>query len=126
MRKNNRIPLSPCLRRFRFYFDLLGKTAKDYLFFTDLQEKLANYESCLPKLTKLDLPNKTTNHLCDLLLQGTIFSPHGLSMKDLQKYLDKSENTIYAHLKKIPAELLLVDNRTKNYLYKLRYTHSQE
>lgn len=91
-----------------------------------LQEKLANYESCLPKLTKLDLPNKTTNHLCDLLLQGTIFSPHGLSMKDLQKYLDKSENTIYAHLKKIPAELLLVDSRTKNYLYKLRYTHSQE
>jgi hypothetical protein len=85
-----------------------------------LQEKLANYESCLPKLTKLDLPNKTTNHLCDLLLQGTIFSPHGLSMKDLQKYLDKSENTIYAHLKKIPAELLLVDSRTKNYLYRLQ------
>ena len=40
MRKNNRIPLSPCLRRFRFYFDLLGKTTKDYLFFTDLQENL--------------------------------------------------------------------------------------
>ena len=40
MRKNNRIPLSPCLRRFRFYFDLLSKTTKDYLFMTDLQENM--------------------------------------------------------------------------------------
>ena len=40
MKKNNRIPLSPCLRRFRFYFDLLRKTTNDYLFFTDLQENM--------------------------------------------------------------------------------------
>lgn len=85
-----------------------------------LQKKLALYESCLPKLTELNLSNKTTNHLCQLLLQGSIFSSHGLSMKDLQKYLGKSENTIYTHLKKIPAKLLLVDSRTKNYLYRLQ------
>lgn len=40
MRKNNRIPLSPCLKRFKFFFDLLKKTTEDYLFFADLQENI--------------------------------------------------------------------------------------
>lgn len=88
--------------------------------YSTLQEKLAAYENALPKLAKHQLSNKTTISLCNLLLQGTLFSPHGLSMKNLQKYLGKSENTIYTHLKKIPAELLLVDSRTKNYLYRLQ------
>jgi diguanylate cyclase (GGDEF)-like protein len=56
MRKNNRIPLSPCLRRFRFYFDLLGKTAKDYLFFTDLQENLVMVSPNL--VNDFDLPGE--------------------------------------------------------------------
>ena len=56
MRKNNRIPLSPCLRRFRFYFDLLGKTAKDYLFFTDLQENLVMVSPNLAN--EFDLPGE--------------------------------------------------------------------
>ena len=40
MRKNNRILLSPCLKRFKFFFDLLKKTTEDYLFFADLQENI--------------------------------------------------------------------------------------
>ena len=61
MRKNNRIPLSPCLRRFRFYFDLLGKTAKDYLFFTDLQENLVMVSPNL--VNDFDLPGEIMHDL---------------------------------------------------------------
>ena len=40
MKKNERIPLSPCLRRFKFFFDLLKQTTDNYLFFADMQEDL--------------------------------------------------------------------------------------
>ncbi|MBP3780969.1 MAG: Fic family protein [Selenomonas sp.] len=111
----NRGDLTPfIIGMLEFTMEALQNTTKT------LQEKLAAYENSLPQLSKLPLPGKTTISLCNLLLQGTTFSPYGLSMKDLQKYLGKSENTIYTHLKKIPAELLIVDSRTKNYLYSLR------
>lgn len=38
MRKSNRIPLSPCLKRFKYFFDLLKKTTDGYLFFMDLKQ----------------------------------------------------------------------------------------
>jgi Fic family protein len=85
-----------------------------------LQEKMTVYEKNLPYLEKLSLRQKTTQNLCDLLLQAAIFSPHGITVKEMQKYLGKTENTVYAHLKKIPAEMLLVDDRGKNYLYRLQ------
>ena len=40
MKKNERIPLSPCLRRFKFFFDLLKQTTDNYLFFAGMQEDL--------------------------------------------------------------------------------------
>ena len=85
-----------------------------------LQEKLAVYEKNLPYLEELSLHQKTTKNLCDLLLQAAIFSSHGITIKEMQKYLGKTENTIYAHLKKIPAEMMVVDDRGKNYLYRLQ------
>jgi diguanylate cyclase (GGDEF)-like protein len=56
MNKNNRIPLSPCLKRFKFYFDLLKKTTNDYLFFTDIQENIVMVS---PNLVQdFDLPGE--------------------------------------------------------------------
>lgn len=40
MRKMNRLPLSPNLKRFKFFFDLLKRNTDDYLFLTDLQENM--------------------------------------------------------------------------------------
>ena len=40
MKKDNRINLSPALRRFKFFFDLLKKTTDNYIFFADLQENI--------------------------------------------------------------------------------------
>jgi hypothetical protein len=40
MRKTYRLPLSPNLKRFKFYFDLLKRTTDDYLFLADMQENM--------------------------------------------------------------------------------------
>ena len=40
MRKNNRIPLTSCIKRFKYFFDLLKKTTDDYLFLADLQRDI--------------------------------------------------------------------------------------
>ncbi len=40
MRKMNRIPLSPNLKRFKFFFDLLKRNTDDYLFLMDLTTSL--------------------------------------------------------------------------------------
>jgi diguanylate cyclase (GGDEF)-like protein len=56
MKKNERIPLSPCLRRFKFFFDLLKKTTDNYLFFTDIQENIVMVS---PNLVQdFDLPGE--------------------------------------------------------------------
>jgi len=56
MKKNNRISLSPCLRRFRFYFDLLRRTTNDYMFLTDLQENMVMISANL--VQDFDLPGE--------------------------------------------------------------------
>lgn len=84
-----------------------------------LLEKLNRYETCHAKQDVIPMAGKNTKQLYDLLLQGSIFSEQGLSMKELQSYLEKSENTVYSHLKKLPEGLLITDSRTKNYRYKL-------
>lgn len=83
-----------------------------------LRQKLADYEKNLPRLAELP-GTKTTRALSELLLQAALFSPQGITVKEMQKQLGKSENTIYSHLKKIPSEMLLVDERGRNYLYRL-------
>ncbi|MCH3960488.1 MAG: GGDEF and EAL domain-containing protein [Selenomonas sp.] len=56
MKKNERIPLSPCLRRFKFFFDLLKKTTDNYLFFADIQENIVMVS---PNLVQdFDLPGE--------------------------------------------------------------------
>ena len=69
--------------------------------------------------TNLFTTYTTRTRTCELLLQAALFSPHGITVKELQKQLGKSENTICSHLKKIPPEMLSVDERGRNYLYQL-------
>ena len=56
MRRANRIPLSPLLRRVKYYFDLLKKTTDEYLFLEDLQEGLVMVSSNL--VQDFDLPSE--------------------------------------------------------------------
>jgi len=84
-----------------------------------LQEKYHHYKGAKEKITLLNLPSKTTLALCDLLLQASIFAPYGITMSELTNALHKSENTIYTHLKKLPADILLIDKHEKTHYYKL-------
>ena len=68
MRKNNRIPLSPCLKRFKFFFDLLKKTTEDYLFFADLQENIVMVSPNLVQDFELPILAKTLGVRVDELL----------------------------------------------------------
>ncbi len=84
-----------------------------------LQDKYQHYCKAATQLSLLGLTNKTTLSLCDLLLQATIFAPNGIAMTDITQALHKSENTIYTHLKKLPADLLIVDRQEKTHYYRL-------
>ena len=40
MQKIARVQLSPNLKRFKFFFDLLKRTTDNYIFLTDIQENI--------------------------------------------------------------------------------------
>ena len=85
-----------------------------------LENKKAQYDTILrivKENQRLPLRNKTTLALCTLLLQATVFSDIGVSVKEIQEVLQVTENTVYTHLKKIPEELLYIDKRMKPYRY---------
>ena len=90
-----------------------------------LQEKYSQYKDATQKISLLNLSNKTTRSLCDLLLQASIFAPYGITMSELTNALHKSENTVYTHLKKLPADLLIVDRQEKTHYYRLNFNLSE-
>ena len=63
------------------------------------------------------LKNKTAFALCNILLQAAVFSDIGVSVREIQKNLQVTENTVYSYLKKIPEELVKIDKRVKPYRY---------
>ena len=97
-----------------------------------LENKKAQYEHLLmivQEKPQLQLKNKTAFALCTILLQAAVFSDIGVSVKEIQKNLQVTENTVYNYLKKIPEGLVKIDKRIKPYRYcmnleKLRNDHS--
>lgn len=85
-----------------------------------LENKKAQYEQLLlivQKEPRLLLKNKTAFALCNILLQAAVFSDIGVSVREIQKNLQVTENTVYSYLKKIPEELVKIDKRVKPYRY---------
>ena len=97
-----------------------------------LENKKAQYEHLLmivQEKPQLQLKNKTAFALCTILLQAAVFSDIGVSVKEIQKNLQVTENTVYNYLKKIPEGLVKIDKRIKPYRYcmnleELRNDHS--
>lgn len=88
-----------------------------------LQEKYSQYQHeqiLLDSIPELATKNKTTQAILQLLLQASIFSVGGISIKDIMQELHLSENTVYTHLRKIPEKYLLTDKRMKPYRYQLQ------
>ena len=84
-----------------------------------LEEKERLYLKGLEKIQDIAGANKKVFVFYDLLLQAACFSDCGATMQDIRKFTGKSENTVYAYLDKIPADMLLVDKKYRPYHYRL-------
>ena len=61
MRRAKRVPLSPLLKRYKYYFDLLKKTTDEYLFLADLTSGMVMVS---PNLVQdFDLPGEVMHGL---------------------------------------------------------------
>jgi len=78
--------------------------------------ELRKWES---KINSLNIKDKTTFDLYQLLLQATIFSVEGITMQDMTTILKKSTNTIKSRLTAIPKNHLIIDTSEKVHRYKL-------
>ncbi len=65
------------------------------------------------------LANKTTRAVGNVLLQATIFSDIGASIREICETLQKSENTIHAHIEKLPEGLVRIDKTARPYRYRI-------
>lgn len=84
-----------------------------------LQQKLDQYTKYRSKLYTLNITDKTTFRVYDILLQATVFSNIGATINEIAQTLEKTESTIYSRLKKIPEEQKIVLKDTRPYHYKL-------
>ncbi|MBR1579998.1 MAG: Fic family protein [Selenomonadaceae bacterium] len=87
-----------------------------------LHAKLDNYNRFRNKIDGLNLNDRTAEGVYDILLQATVFSNWGATLKDICNTLGKSENTVAARLKKIPDTLLIRQKEIRPYLYKINLT----
>ena len=87
-----------------------------------LHVKLDNYKRFKKKIDGLNLNDRTAEDVYDILLQATVFSNWGATLKDICNTLGKSENTVAARLKKIPETLLIRYKEIRPYLYKINLT----
>lgn len=71
------------------------------------------------KILSLNIKDKTTLDLYNVLLQATIFSTEGITMQDMTSILKKSTNTIKKRLDEIPKEHLTINTSEKTHRYKL-------
>ena len=83
-----------------------------------LSSRQEEYESTWKRLAP-QLVNKTTRAVGSVLLQAAIFSDIGASIRELCTTLQKTENTIHAHIDKLPAGLVYIDKTMRPYRYRI-------
>ena len=84
-----------------------------------LESKLTKYQAYLKTINKLNLKDKTLFDIYNILLQAAIFSNIGATISEIKSTLKKSENTIMSRLKQIPKSLIIKNEQTRPYHYKL-------
>ena len=83
-----------------------------------LSSRQEEYESTWKRIAP-QLVNKTTRAVGSVLLQAAIFSDIGASIRELCTTLQKTENTIHAHIDKLPAGLVYIDKTMRPYRYRI-------
>lgn len=86
-KKANRVPLSPTLKRFKFYFDLMKHTTDNYLFLTDMQE---NRVLLSPNLVQdFDLPAEVLENFDQYWLPLVHPEEHDAYLESIQAVIVK-------------------------------------
>ena len=82
--------------------------------------KYNKYVSFKEKLAKIESENDTTlNNIYNILLQAAIFSDIGATIKEIAVTINKSERTVGTKLRNISNDILLIDDSSRPYHYKL-------
>lgn len=89
-----------------FFLDIILESENNlYSALKDRQEKLEYYDKIIGQLNqKADL---STIFLYELLMNATLFSNNGISMHELETYMEESPNTIRRRLRQIPEKMLI-------------------
>ncbi|MDY3297335.1 MAG: Fic family protein [Selenomonas sp.] len=83
-----------------------------------LAERRAVYAEKRKRFAALSIDNKTTRDVGDILLQATVFSDAGATMRDICAALRKTETTIRKHIEKLPAGMVRIDKSMRPYRYR--------
>ena len=103
-----------------FFLDIILESENNlHSALKDRQEKLDYYDKIIKRLN--EQTDLNTMFLYQLLLNATLFSNNGISMHELETYMEESPNTIRRRLRQIPEKMLIrkVVGRTNYYLLDL-------
>lgn len=81
--------------------------------------KYNEYISLKEKLSNLSIYDNTSIRIYNILLQATIFSDIGATIKEIAATTNKSEKTIGIKLRNIPKDHIIIDDSSRPYHYKL-------
>ena len=101
-----------------FFLDIILEAEENlYSALKSRQEKLEYYFERLGKV--FDEADAKIKLLYTLLVQAALFSNHGISMSELEHYMQESANTIRGRLRKIPENLLIKNIESRTHFFEL-------
>ena len=99
-----------------FFLDVILESENNlYSALKDRKEKLAYYDRIIDRF--IEQTDSSIVFLCKLLMQAALFSNNGISMHELEAYMEESPNTIRGRLRHIPEKMLIkrIVGRTNYY-----------
>ena len=84
-----------------------------------LQKKWKQYLSYSNCLDLLEIDDRTTYKIYDVLLQAAVFSYGGATIDEIAYTIKKTKSTVYSRLKTIPPDRYMILKRTRPYHYRL-------
>ena len=108
----NKGELTPFVEMFLKIIDISHKQL-----YSALEKRVNDLERYSLILKKLLSENSSAFNLYFVLVQATLFSNNGITVKELKQHFEISENTMRKMLRDIPKNLLVIDKNDREYHY---------
>ena len=108
----NKGELTPFVEMFLKIIDISHKQL-----YSALEKRVNDLERYSLILKKLLSENSSAFNLYFVLIQATLFSNNGITVKELKQHFEISENTMRKMLRDIPKNLLVIDKNDREYHY---------